>query len=329
VPLYFVALLRLAAALGREPLVVAKTPPPSAGLTPALSRARQKRKAEEEAQKRELNEIFVATIKQPKVPDGAHAVCRHCSASLTHPPPGVDPKSVVCEFFRKGSCTKGFKCKFSHDLGVERKVAKPDMYADRRDGESETMEDWDQEKLEAAIAAKHGSHNVNRPTDIICKHFLDAIEKKQFGWFWICPGGGDECKYRHALPPGYVMKSQIKALAAEAAANKKTLEEEIEEQRSSMAATTPVTEEVFQAWKRRKLAAKASAQEAVREERVKAGRLSGRELTELGGFTFEDDLDAGDTSAYTREARSGFCPLPPSAEHARCAAALRCAACAG
>ena len=39
-------------------------------------------------------------------------------------PPGVDPKSVVCEFFRAGQCTKGFKCKYSHDLNVERKVAK-------------------------------------------------------------------------------------------------------------------------------------------------------------------------------------------------------------
>eukprot|EP00983_Pelagomonas_calceolata_P093623 1157795-Pelagomonas_calceolata.AAC.5 len=34
----------------------------------------------------------------------------------------VDPKSVVCEFYRHGQCTKGFKCKFSHDLNVEKKV---------------------------------------------------------------------------------------------------------------------------------------------------------------------------------------------------------------
>lgn len=27
---------------------------------------------------------------------------------------GTDPKSVVCEFFKKGTCTKGNKCKFSH-----------------------------------------------------------------------------------------------------------------------------------------------------------------------------------------------------------------------
>lgn len=36
----------------------------------------------------------------------------------------MDPKSIVCEFFRHGQCTKGFKCKYSHDLAVERKVHK-------------------------------------------------------------------------------------------------------------------------------------------------------------------------------------------------------------
>ena len=32
--------------------------------------------------------------------------------------------------------------------------------------------------------------------------------------FWKCPSG-DECKYRHALPAGYVLKSQMKELLAE------------------------------------------------------------------------------------------------------------------
>lgn len=200
-------------------------------------------------------------------------------------------------------CQQGFKCKFSHDLAVERKSAKIDLFSDRREGtegENETMEDWDQAKLEAAIASKHGSDNTNRPTDIICKHFLEAIEKKQYGWFWVC-AGGSECKYRHALPPGYVMKSQIKALAAEAAANKLDIVDEIEAARASVAALTPVTEAVFAAWKAKRAAVKAQGQAAAAAERHKAGRLSGRELTEMGGFTFEDDLEAGDSAAYARE----------------------------
>jgi hypothetical protein len=52
---------------------------------------------------------------------------------------GVDPKSVVCEFFRHGQCTKGFKCKFSHDLNVERKSAKIDLFTDQRDLEKEEV----------------------------------------------------------------------------------------------------------------------------------------------------------------------------------------------
>jgi hypothetical protein len=80
------------------------------------------------------------------------------------------------------------------------------------------MEDWTQEDLEKAIAQKHSADNKNRATDIVCKFFIDAVEKRQYGWFWNCPNGKD-CKYRHALPPGYVLKSQMKALLDEEAAN--------------------------------------------------------------------------------------------------------------
>lgn len=53
----------------------------------------------------------------------------------------------------------------------------------RRGGEDgeEGMDDWDQEKLEAVVNQKHGTER-NRPTDIICKFFLDAVERKQYGW---------------------------------------------------------------------------------------------------------------------------------------------------
>jgi len=47
-------------------------------------------------------------------------------------PFGVDPKTVLCQFFKAGQCQKGDKCKFSHDLAVERKSAKIDLYTDSR-----------------------------------------------------------------------------------------------------------------------------------------------------------------------------------------------------
>lgn len=63
----------------------------------------------------------------------------------------------------------------------------------------------------------------------VCKYFLEAVEKKQYGWFWVCPNGGKNCHYRHALPPGYVLKSQMKALLEEET-EKIPIEEEIENQ---------------------------------------------------------------------------------------------------
>jgi hypothetical protein len=50
---------------------------------------------------------------------------------------------VVCEFFRHGQCAKGFKCKYSHDLSVERKGEKIDIYSDQRDeGELRGCDVW-------------------------------------------------------------------------------------------------------------------------------------------------------------------------------------------
>lgn len=117
-----------------------------------------------------MQDLLVASIVQPKVPVG------------------VDPKSILCEFFRHGACTKGFKCKFAHNLAVERKGPKIDIFSDRRGGEEEQpegMADWDQEKLESVVKQKHGAEKqANNETQIICKFFLEAVEKKLYGWFW-------------------------------------------------------------------------------------------------------------------------------------------------
>ncbi|KAG2444374.1 hypothetical protein HXX76_001130 [Chlamydomonas incerta] len=226
--------------------------------------------------------IFVPTIKQPKVPEG------------------VDPKSIVCEFYRQNQCTKGAKCKFSHDLSVERKGPKISLYADQRalgkDGEDkEGMEDWDQATLEAAVRQKHA--NENKPTDITCKFFLDAVEKKLYGWFWKCPNG-DECKYRHALPPNYILKSQMKELLEEEARNAKDIAESIEEERAKVVARTPVTQATFSAWHQAKRDAKAAKRAADEEDRRKKGILNGREIFMQEGFVANDDASAADDYGF-------------------------------
>ena len=121
-------------------------------------------------------------------------------------PFGVDPKTVLCEFFKKGTCEKGKKCKFSHDLDIARKGQKKDLYQDTREDEKkqkeeDKMDDWDEEKLRKVVLSKHG--NLKTTTDKVCKHFIQAVEEGKYGWFWTCPNGGNECKYRHSLPPGY------------------------------------------------------------------------------------------------------------------------------
>jgi hypothetical protein len=72
---------------------------------------------------------------------------------------------------------------------------------------SDTMDKWDQDKLESVVAKRHNANNLNKPTEIVCKYFLEAIETQKYGWFWQCING-DNCKYRHALPPGYVLKKK-------------------------------------------------------------------------------------------------------------------------
>jgi len=120
---------------------------------------------------------------------------------------GVDPKTVLCQYFKKGHCEKGRKCKFSHDLNVERKIEKRDLYQDTREDEEaqkkqETSADWDEEKLRSVVLSKKG--NQKTTTDKVCKFFIDAVEEGKYGWFWTCPNGGDKCMYQHKLPPGYV-----------------------------------------------------------------------------------------------------------------------------
>jgi len=62
---------------------------------------------------------------------------------------GVDPKTVLCIFYKQGNCEKGRKCKFSHDSAVERKGEKKNLYQDRREDQDEAkkkddMADWDE-----------------------------------------------------------------------------------------------------------------------------------------------------------------------------------------
>ncbi|KAL1915730.1 uncharacterized protein VTP21DRAFT_6489 [Calcarisporiella thermophila] len=248
----------------------------------AEKKAQQDKKAAERAKKDELAELF-KPVQQQKVPFG------------------TDPKTVLCAFFKEGQCQKGDKCKFSHDLTIDRKSAKIDLYTDARDDErkKDTMDKWDQEKLEQVVLSKHG--NPRTTTDIVCKYFLEAIENGKYGWFWECPNGGKNCKYRHALPPGFILKKKEKKSEEEKA--EISLEDFLEVERHKLGPNlTPVTKETFEEWKRNrqvKREAEAEAKRKAKEAAFKAGKsqgMSGRDLFEFNPSWGEQagDYDEGD-----------------------------------
>lgn len=98
---------------------------------------------------------------------------------------GADPKSVLCAFFKFGQCTKGTKCKFSHDLTVERKAEKRSLYVDMRDNDDqETMESWSEEKLKEVVEKKHGESNKIMPnTEIVSSTYIIIMLYSRFDFF--------------------------------------------------------------------------------------------------------------------------------------------------
>ena len=109
--------------------------------------AKEKEKAASEQAKREAAELF-KPVQVQKVPFG------------------VDPKTVLCIFYKQGNCEKGRKCKFSHDLSVERKGEKRNLYQDTREGDKEEEErkrkeddmvDWDEGELCLFLTSLFGS----------------------------------------------------------------------------------------------------------------------------------------------------------------------------
>lgn len=252
---------------------------------------REKEKAEEEKRKKEEAALF-KPVQAQKVPFG------------------VDPKTVLCAFYKAGHCDKGNKCKFSHDLNVGRKVEKKNLYEDSREEKlNDTMDQWDEEKLRSVVLSKHG--NPKTTTDIVCKFFVQAIETEKFGWFWECPNG-ESCQYRHALPPGFMLKSQKKAAEEAEKANTISLEEFLEVERHKLGSNlTPVTPETFAKWKRTRMDKKQAEDEALRKAKDaqhaagKNSGMSGRDLFTYNPEWFEDeeegDEEDWDLSKFRKE----------------------------
>jgi len=251
-----------------------------------------KKKAEEDKKQAEMRELFKPIAVQ-KIQDG------------------VDPKSVFCAFFKQKLCKKGDKCKFSHDPDVERKAAKRNIYEAEPEEEEDAMDDWDDDKLAEVVAKKHGAEKLSNATDIICKHFLDALENSKYGWFWECPDKAKQCKYKHALPKGYVLKKDKKK--AERERDEVSLEDLTEKERANLDTSklTKVNLETFVAWKKKKFREKKLEEEKLKDKKKtdmksgKTGGLSGKDIftfnpSVLSGEGTENDEEGGDFE-YERE----------------------------
>lgn len=141
---------------------------------------------------------------------------------------------------------------------------------------------------------------------------------RRYGWFWECPNG-ENCHYRHALPPGFVLKSQKKALEDAEKANAISLEEflEVEVRLPSMSALlgdldmaflkrhklgsnlTPVTPESFAKWKQTRMDKKLAEEEALKkakDEKHAAGKSSGMSGRDLVRLAVIDSISAMLTS---------------------------------
>lgn len=185
---------------------------------------------------------------------------------------GEDPKSVLCAYFKAGVCEKGKKCKFSHDLALDGKASKIDIYSDPRDRNGKPAE----------------------RSDITCSHFIDAVEKNIYGWLWECPNGGDKCVYTHALPPGYVLQRDKKEIGKVDAddEDEKTIEEIIEEERAALPAEglTPVTLNSFNDWKKRRAEKRQKELEAKMAEEAKKGAKGQNVLSGKALFKYDPTL---------------------------------------
>uniref|UniRef100_A0A8C9LGT3 Zinc finger CCCH domain-containing protein 15 n=1 Tax=Piliocolobus tephrosceles TaxID=591936 RepID=A0A8C9LGT3_9PRIM len=187
-----------------------------------------------------------------------------------------------------------------YDPKISKEVQKVDLYTDIRDKkndrEHDTIDHWDINKLNEVINLRH--KNVNK-SDIICKHFLAAVENKQYGWFWVCPNGGDNCQYKHCLPIGYVLK---KNEPEDTIKDQRPLEDIIEEERMQFINNgTTVTLELFKKWlseKNDKNKQKKDEQKDKAEKKGKTNTLSGKELFTYDPTLFVDDDNAANTNEY-------------------------------
>jgi hypothetical protein len=115
----------------------------------------------------------------------------------------------------------------------------------------------------------------------LCSHLHPLTSPRTFNSLTSSPNG-ENCKYRHALPPGFVLDSDKKKKEAAAKANVITLEEFLESERHKLGKDlTPVTAESFAIWKKTRMDKKMAEDEV--KAKLKEGSANSGKLTGLSG----------------------------------------------
>jgi len=182
----------------------------------------------------------------------------------------ADVSKKVCPYFKAGLCQKGKKCKMSHEKDGGNASLKANVYQDiRGEGADDEGLYSDQKKLEEAVQFNEKKYANPNATNLPCHHFLNAIAEKKYGWFWQCPNGYD-CKYKHALPVGFVLQTKDDKAGEKKEFN---VERDIDEAMDNVRGTgTKVTYEVYMEWRERRKKRKAKeAEEKKKDELKKAG----------------------------------------------------------
>ncbi len=234
-------------------------------------KAEKKKAREEEAF---LNSLYktVKTIKQEELEEGEVA------------------KNVLCAFFKAGSCEKGDECEFSHDLNIEFNQGAFDIYTDLRDAKKNLGVEFEINKI---AEEKENKRSKLPQSNIICKFFLDAVQKKVYGWKWECPNG-EECHYKHCLPKGYkIVTSKDKMQEEMTVEEYVNLEEQIDAERDRIGRSgIPVNDATFGEWKRRRDEFRKANKEF--EEKKKKSGMTGIQLFKNQSNLFKDDENAQD-----------------------------------
>ena len=191
-------------------------------------------------------------------------------------------------FLKQDAREKGDECEFSHDLNVAFNQGNMDIYTDLRDVKNK----MDNEVNKIAEEKEKKRSKVPQ-SNIICKFFLDAVQRKVYGWKWECPNG-DECHYKHCLPKGYVITTNKDKMQEEMSIDDYiNLEEQIDSERERISKSgTPVNDNTFIEWKKKRDAFRKQGKE---DEEKKRKFQTGIQLFKSQVGLFKDDENAEDT----------------------------------